>query len=249
MSLLDHLRPLAAALPGDHARERATASTAFSPRRSGPSTHDAVRARLGQVLHRELADASERRPHELLADVIFPPVRCDEVQAADRLRGPGGKVQHPHDPGIDGRGVLDLEGRRGLLSAPVEPDHVDERDRFHVGERWRERFDAAVAQAPATEQTGPVVRGNPDGEPEREAEVTQPALDLGVRPVSLAPGFQRLTAAERIPRARARGRLAMPPLPRRRLPAVAAGSVPFPRRKGNRRRHRGRSRAGPDARR
>lgn len=70
--------------------------------------------------------------------------------------------------------------------AAVQPEDVDERYEIgtgRVGQRRRKRVQAPVAEPAVAARAGPIVRRDPDGEPQRVAEIAKPPLHLRVRPI------------------------------------------------------------------
>ena len=139
--------------------------------------------------------------------------------------------------------VLDLERSRRAVDPPLEPDHVDERHGVDRGEGGGQGSQAAVAEAARAERPRPVVRGHPDVEAERSAEIPEPRLYLRVGSISVAA---RLDPSSLPLRVLADAREVGAPGALRRLVALAGrqGYLPLPTSKRSPQRRRGRWRGG-----
>mmetsp|Transcript_61794 Transcript_61794/g.146106 ORF Transcript_61794/g.146106 Transcript_61794/m.146106 type:complete len:480 (-) Transcript_61794:495-1934(-) len=140
-----------------------------------------------KVADAELRHAGERRSPQLQLNIVAPAVgRHKEQRAARADCGPQRQVQHAHDARIDRCRVLDLERGAHLAASCLEPDHVDEPDRLCAGRAGAgELSGATVSELAVAIGPASIIGGDPHLEPQRLAEVPQPALNLRVRGVAL----------------------------------------------------------------
>ncbi len=134
----------------------------------------------------QLADALKRRPCKLSTDITLTRIRRHEEET---VRGPGAgprrEVEQPHDAAVDRRGVLHLEGRGDPRAITFDPEDIDQMDRVRARTftiRDRQLLETAVAETPGSAGPATIIAGEPDREAEREAEIAQPTLDIGMRP-------------------------------------------------------------------
>ena len=68
--------------------------------------------------------SGEGGPVDLVSDLLTPLIRCHHEQVDLEVGLHGDQVRHPQEAGVDGRGVLHLEG--GDYGIALQPEHVDQ---------------------------------------------------------------------------------------------------------------------------
>ncbi len=124
-----------------------------------------LQVRVAEVSHSQVRDAAECWALKLNAAIILSLVRCYEEEAVRGL-GPTakGQVEQPYNARVDGRGMLDLEGRRHFVCRPIEPEYIDKSHgvgAWTLLERTGQYVEASVAKATGAERSVTVVRRDP----------------------------------------------------------------------------------------
>ena len=136
----------------------------------------------------QIGDVLKRGTSHLGANLVLAIVRSDKKQLTGRTRTAAEReVQQPHDARVDRRRMLDLERSRHRARG-IEPQHVDQPNRlasWALRQRHRQFVETTVAQASVAERPAAVVCRDVHGKVECAAQIAQPRLNFGVRPVRI----------------------------------------------------------------
>lgn len=80
--------------------------------------------------HIHIRDTAEGRAQQLIPDIAFPCIRRNQKQGMRWLgRQPQRQIQHPHNPGINGRRMLNLESCCHPSGRGFDPQYINQADR------------------------------------------------------------------------------------------------------------------------